>query len=204
MVLGIDVHDVWPILLAAAPLVGASFAGVNAYLNARNERRRSQPVVIAHEHRSALPDKDRPAEWVAEAWISNAGGGAAYNVRFGIEMNGYRLPFRADGTDGPAARQRVVASNERLPETVPSGAFTVFPIRIATTDIYALGKGADDARRWWCRYENAYGQTWETMNPHEAWGDMDIRRVRRPKRAEKREEKRRKQLRQTWERRLEG
>jgi len=53
----------------------------------------------------------------------------------------------------------------------------------------------DAGRIYWCRYENAIGQTWETRNPGDRSTDLIIRRVRFRRIQEWREARRRRKAR---------
>jgi hypothetical protein len=52
----------------------------------------------------------------------------------------------------------------------------------------------DDGRVYWCRYENAQGQTWETRNPADPTTDLRIRRIYRRDAREWFEERRERRL----------
>jgi hypothetical protein len=80
---------------AAIPGVAASAAVAAVAVNIRNERRRTQPIVVAHEWSSRrFAPSGSPAAWVVEAYITSEGAGTAFNVRFGVEFNGVRYPYR--------------------------------------------------------------------------------------------------------------
>lgn len=199
--LGIHIHvrHAWPVGLAAAPVVALLIGGAQAWLSARNERRRTQPVVICHERRSREFSAN-PGAWVAQVWLSNEGGGNAFNARLGIRMHGTRIPWRGhEGSPddfagirprlkGPPSRIRVIRSGERIPERSPNS----IALFMASIEVWAIAmprklcrrRGTiDDGRVYWCRYENAHGQTWETLNPADPTRDLRIRRVyfRRPR-----------------------
>jgi hypothetical protein len=61
---------------------------------------------------------------------------------------------------------------QRLPEGGAS-----FTIEVPW-ETFAIGPDTDRRRVYWCRYENAYGKTWETRNPVDRSSGLDIRRVR--------------------------
>ena len=78
------------------------------------ERKRSQPVVIAHEY-AGLQMGD--GHWAARVFLTTAGGGSAFNLRLGITMRGVRYAYRLEADDPLGGnRQRVVANGERLPD----------------------------------------------------------------------------------------
>src|SRR4051794_34706167 len=63
----------------------------------------------------------------------------------------------------------------------------------------------DSTAIYWCRYENARGQTWETTNPADQSTRLEITRVRRVKATEAREKEVRDRMRDSnWETRVLG
>jgi hypothetical protein len=95
-------------------------------------------------------------------------------VRFGIELGGVRWPRRYQGNDpGSGSRERVVRSGERVPD--PKHRFEVL---IPSLGRLGVAGQKDAERRYWCRYENLVGQTWETRNPADRSADLSIHRVR--------------------------
>jgi hypothetical protein len=171
----------------AGVLIAALAIAARFYETARTERRRTQPVVIVHERRGRLLDSsgfgsDRRA-WLATVWLENEGPGPAFNVRFGVEYDGIKVAHKMHEEDPDRGnRQRVLGAGKRLPPGTK-----VIPLRIASEAIWGVaarrvGKGRkgdmDQGRVYWCRYENAIGQTWETRNPGDRSADLQIRRVR--------------------------
>jgi len=146
--------------LAAVLVAGAGFA-FREYNAARIERKRSQPLVLAHEDSPLTFARSGPA-WEAHAHITNEGGGNAFNVRFGVQLRGVRFAFRLDNDDPPNGnRQRVVRAGESS---------AVMPIRLGSLDMWNVASLRQDGklhktRAYWARYENASGDTWETLNP---------------------------------------
>jgi hypothetical protein len=116
-----DVATVGAILLAAVPVGLLLVALVNAWISVANERKRSQPIVIAHERgREPWLSKDTGV-WIAAAlaYITNDGEGNAFNVRFGVELHGVRHPFRMEAADPTTGdRQRILRKGERVPPEV--------------------------------------------------------------------------------------
>lgn len=138
-----------------------------------NERRRTQPIVIAHEveRRSFSPDG---SGWRVLSRITNEGAGPAFNVRFGVSYFGVRFAYRLSGEDPTSgSRQRVVQPGCTIP---PSGAWS---IEVPSEELWA-GEGVPEKGEhfYWARYSNAQGKTWETRNPPDRTANLDIRRVR--------------------------
>ncbi|WP_445152519.1 hypothetical protein [Baekduia sp. Peel2402] len=168
----------------------------NLLLARANERRRNQPVVIAHEAGSGrrfAHSNDAGVAWVVDAYLTSEGGGPAFNVRFGVEFAGVRYPYRLDVNDPDSGNlQRVLRPGDQRPErgawSIPIP-FLSMPGRIGDARSADKPDTVDKQRVYWARYENAEGQTWETRNPGDRSTPLDIRRVRRPKRHERRERK---------------
>lgn len=161
--------------VAAAATAGLLLVSVwSLWITIRGERRRTQPLVVAHEAGERRYDTDSGHQrQVLDSYLTNDGGGPAFNVRFGVEYNGIRYPYKyAQEERGSGSRIRVVPVSGRL----PLGA-AVLMIGVPW-EPFALGRARDERRVYWCRYENAYGQTWETKNPVERTADLKIRRVR--------------------------
>ncbi len=192
---------------AVIPAVAASAAVAAVAVNIRNERRRTQPIVVAHEWSSRrFAPGGSPAAWVVESYLTSEGAGPAFNVRFGVEFNGVRYPYRLRPEDPDSgAVQRVMKAGERR----PPGETESWPILIDSLSLWGRAAESDqpgdlDAKRvYWARYENARGETWETINPGDRSARLDIRRVKRAKRQERREQQRRVEAAQhdrEWER----
>jgi hypothetical protein len=154
---------------------------------ARIERKRTQPIVIAHYKRPPRFDRDRRA-WLADAYLTNDGGGTAFNLRFGVEWGGVRYAFRlnpADPRTGNVQRVVRVGDGPRASILITSGEMWGHSARPRP------GSAMNEARMYWARYENAYGATWETRNPADRSARLDIRRVRLLRLREWREDRRR-------------
>jgi hypothetical protein len=148
------------------------FAAVNAGLSVSNERKRTQPVVMAHQegHRRFVEHSKHHA---VDTYITNEGTGTAFNVRFGVELHGVRLPYKHDPGDDPAGTvYRVLRAENRLP---PNGSW---PLEIEPLVLLSKIADADITRVFWARYENAQGKLWETRNPGDRSARLDIKRVR--------------------------
>jgi hypothetical protein len=98
---------------------------------------------------------DGDGTWSASTFLTNDGGGSAFNVRFGIKMRGVRYAYRLEGDDPLGGnRQSVVSAGERLP---PTGSFL---IRLTGWELFgAAARGQDGnlhtSAVYWCRYENS-------------------------------------------------
>ena len=104
---------------AAIPSIAASAAVAAVAANIRNERRRTQPIVIGHEKRSRqFAPSGSSAVWVVEAYVTSEGAGPAFNVRFGVEFNGVRYPYRLTTIQreaSSASSSRASADRRRRP-----------------------------------------------------------------------------------------
>jgi hypothetical protein len=157
--------------LAVASITGvATLAALGTFLLARaNERRRNQPIVIAHEAGSGrrfAHSSDTSVAWVMDAYLTSEGGGPAFNVRFGVQFAGVRYPYRLNVIDPDGGNlQRVLSPEERRPETgswsIPIP-FLSMPGRVRDTRNADKPDTVDKERVYWARHENAEGRTWET------------------------------------------
>jgi hypothetical protein len=176
--------------------IAAVIALVNVAVARANERRRSQPIVIAHEagEREFASSSSRAA-WVVNSYVTSEGPGPAFNVRFGVEFAGVRYPYRLTSEDPEAGSiQRVLRPGEQRP------AGGSWPILIDSLSMWGRAAQSDgdlDSKRvYWARYENAQGQTWESRNPGDRSAKLDIRCVRSPDRLELREQRDRREAQQ--------
>lgn len=165
--------------IAGITALAALIALGNVVVTLVNERRRSQPIIVAHEaQRRYLASSGTTAAWAVDAYVSSEGGGVAFNVRFGVEFAGIRYPYKLREDDPDAGNlQRVLRAGERRPET---GSWPILIPGLSMGGHAGQPDSGLDARRlYWARYENAQGQTWETRNPADRSARIHIRRVRR-------------------------
>lgn len=173
-------------------------AGISAWISVANERKRTQPVVIASEARPRhFSDNPLVSAWVVDSYLTNEGGGPAFNLRYGVQFHGVRYPYKLRGSDPETGNvQRVLRPEERRP------AEGSWPILIDSTSIWSGEGDPDPGRIYWARYENAQGKVWETRNPGDRSARLDIRRVRSIRLAEWRERRKRTKARERgaeWE-----
>jgi len=179
------------VVVGAVVLLGVVVAIFNVWTSFIQERRRTQPIVISHErHGRRLTDKSD--YFGVGGYLTNEGGGPAFNVRFGVEFGGVRYPQKMYPNDPDAGNvQRVLRPGERRPSP-PNGPDSWLILIPALALIGTSGGGElDSGRVYWARYENARGQTWETHNPWDRSARLHIRRVRGVRWREGREQRRR-------------
>jgi hypothetical protein len=159
-------------------------AAVNVWLSITNERTRTQPIVMAHEvgSRHLAHDLGRfgsPAGagyFVVDIRLTNHGEGTAFNVRFGVEFHGVRIPYKHEPNHHHAGSvYRVLGAGERLP-LGPEGA--TWPLKVDALILMSKRSGPDPTRVFWARYENAQGKVWETRNPGDPSKQLGIKRIR--------------------------
>ena len=129
-------------------------------------RAQVQPVIFTHAHgapiRGPNEDHDLAEDEVAfEYYLSNEGTGPALNIKHGVEVAGVDYPF-AGGMEFRAARP-----GEFLPGLDP-GATQPIPSRFirVVLRVEALSVGWERiARTYWARFENVFGDQFETRNP---------------------------------------
>lgn len=166
-------------------LSGVLVAAWSAWISVSNERKRTQPVVVAHEEHGRT-FAENAAYFAVAGYITNEASGHAFNVRFGVELDGVRYPQRLSVEDPDSGNiQRILRPGERRP-TAGS-----WPILIPQLSLLAGQGDPDPGRVYWARYENTRNQTWETRNPWDRSARLDIRRVRWVRLREWKEQRRR-------------
>ncbi len=163
------------LLAIVIPASMLALAVFKLMLDAKTERERTQPIVIAHEMSARhFSTGSLDTGWEVDVYLTSDGERPAFNVTFGVEYGGVRIPFMMKTEDVKANRQRVIRPGDRLPD---SGSWT---LRIDSLTMYGIAgkKDLDSNCIYWCQYENSAGKTYETRNPGERTGDLDIQRVR--------------------------
>jgi hypothetical protein len=191
VVIALTASDRIQLAIAAITALATLIALGNVAVTFLSERRRGQPIVIAHEAGARRFASDsEPTWWAVDAYLTSEGAGPAFNVRFGVEFAGVRYPYRLTNDDPePGNIQRVLRSGERRPDP---GSWAILIDSLSMWGRTAEAEGDLDAKRvYWARYENAQGQTWETRNPGDRSARLDIRRIRYPAAVEFNEKKRR-------------
>ena len=186
-----------PVPLATVVLRGLYFV-IREARTTTLERRRTQPIVIAHEENGPSFGS---GVWSAELCLTSDGASAAFNLRFGIELRGIRFAYMLDPADHPRGNpEAVLAAGSRLPRL--KGKF--LQVRISSAQLWEVAATRQDgklyeSRAYWCRYRNALGQTWETRNPWSRSDKMTIRRIRWVGLHERLEARRRARASRAWE-----
>lgn len=174
------------IKLSDAAAIGAVLAGVGAcvfgivqaWIAITAERKRTQPIVIAEgdpEEHKVGDDK-----WLRTIRVRNEGSGPAFNVRFGVRP-GRRQSYAYHSGDADPPGGSVIRVL-RPGETWPREAKAACPVLLIRADDHAAPV-EDRTLAYWCRYDNAVGNTWETHNPADHSSKLVIRRVRWRRRA---------------------
>jgi hypothetical protein len=184
MPLALTLGGTLSVVLAAVAVLAFVLSAWQLRLAILNQLRSAQPVVIVHESSREI-DADGYMEF--RVHLENRGAHSAFNVRFGVELGGTRYAYGGDAASR-GARQSV-GPGELLP-----GPQQVFRLR-ASWAPYALARveGIDSKPVFWARYENPFGEVWETRNPADPYGDLKIKRLRRwqARRQERREHEQR-------------
>src|ERR1700733_2052808 len=157
-------------------------AAVNVWLSITNERKRTQTVVMAHEvgsrhlaHDLRFGSPTGEGYFVVDLRLTNHGEGTAFNVRFGVEFQGVRVPYKHEPSHHHAGSvYRVLGAGERLP--LAEG--TSWPLRVDALILMSKRSSPDPTRVFWARYENAQGKVWETRNPGDPSKLLGIKRIR--------------------------
>jgi hypothetical protein len=154
-------------IAAVAAAISTCIAAWQGVLMKRSERNRTQPIVVAYERGDPLREGGNVVLLVS---LANEGAGPAFNVRFGILLDGAERPYtpRPAGAQGPGDVPRALGPGRTLPDAGDA-------YRLVVTDIAGAAVGGLESRVYWCRYENAFGDSWETRN---AWRPEEELRIR--------------------------
>lgn len=184
-------EDLGKLAVASVPVAALGIALFNAWLAARADRRRNQPVVICHSNGGGLRFAAGTG-FETLVTVENAGGGPAFDVRFGVALGGFWFPYRGDAnTTGPPHRFRVIPPGATKPDPDPDNLYRrpVAQIRVdAAVLLTAVREGSKELEGsavYWAWFKNSYGQTWEVLNPTAATSDLAIKRVRFPRTRER-------------------
>ncbi|HTZ86500.1 MAG TPA: hypothetical protein VMB05_07515 [Solirubrobacteraceae bacterium] len=126
-------------------------------------RAQNQPIVFAHIYGPTVkgPDEEdnlAPDEIGFRYRLINEGTGVALNIRHGVELCGIVHEY------GDGMEVRSMRPSEELPgrERVMAPAFTV-----AFREDELPAEWAKEARAYWVSFENVFGETFKTANPHD-------------------------------------
>lgn len=143
----------------------AAVAGI-ATETRRAARAQLQPIVFAHALAShALGPDDNldisEGQIAFPYYLANEGTGIALNIRHGVEIDGIEYPF------GEGLLMRVLRPGEEVPLRDPITAKLVQLRPFATVmNKSELPPGWPNvARVYWTRFENVFGERFETRNP---------------------------------------
>jgi hypothetical protein len=155
-------------IAAIAAAISASIAAWQGVLMKRSERNRTQPIVVAYERGSRAGESGEHVFLVA---LANEGAGPAFNVRFGVALDGIEATYTPHpaGSEGAGDVPRALGPGRTLPDR--DLAYTVVLSDVARADVVL------ENRVYWCRYENAFGDSWETRNAWRAEEELHIRAI---------------------------
>jgi hypothetical protein len=141
-------------------------------------RAQLQPIVFAHAHGAARrgpnDELDLSEGRVAfPYYLSNEGTGPALNIKHGVEVGGIDYPF------GGGMEFRTARAGEFLPP-LDEGTTQPVPSRSLTVDVadHELPEGWRTlTHSYWARYENVFGEKFETRNPNDPRQSAVFRRI---------------------------
>jgi hypothetical protein len=165
------VDDAAFLTAAAAAVAAALSAGVAAWqglLMKRSERNRTQPIVVVYERAEPNASADGSTQFAVS--MANEGAGPAFNVRFGVSIGRSEALYTPQpaGAQGAGDVPRALGPGRTLPE---GGSTYLLTVPYAPDSL--------DDRVYWCRYENAFGDTWETRNAWRPERELEIAAVGR-------------------------
>jgi hypothetical protein len=161
------------VIAVVAAIAAALSTGIGAWqgvLMKRSERNRTQPIVVVYERSDP---KQSDGNLVFFVSVANEGAGPAFNIRFGVAVGSEESAYdpRPAGAHGAGDVPRALGPGRTLPEE--EGSYS-----LALPENAGGGRGAAlEDRVYWCRYENSFGDVWETRNAWRAKEDLEIRAV---------------------------
>jgi hypothetical protein len=158
------------VIAAVAAAISACIAAWQGVLMKQSERKRTQPIVVAYE-RSAPEFEDGNVVFAAS--LANEGAGPAFNVRLGLRFGATEQPYtpRAAGPQGPGDVPRALGPGRTLPDGGGTYRLVVPIAGIPELERQLAG------RVYWCRYENAFGDSWQTENAWQPEEELHIRAI---------------------------
>lgn len=136
------------------------------------------PLVYAHEWKGPVWD-DEARGFEMRYYLSNEGLGPALNVEHGVQVGTREFVFGHGGS----YMFRSVQPGEFLPPLDPTLPDPVPPLHISRFvsrgDYYATGEAGPHQRPseiiYFCRYENLFGDRWETRNSNDPTKPAEVR-----------------------------
>jgi hypothetical protein len=142
---------------------------VLAYVTHRIEGRRARPVVVCHE------DQKRDLHGVALVHLTNESAASAFNIRFGITMEGVHIGWKHSESDPDLSRLNVLRPGDREPPPSESHRI-VIPEEVAIWS--RTDRDPDEGRSYWAYYQSPGGDWWYTSNPVDRSADLMVKRIR--------------------------
>lgn len=154
------------VIAAVAAAASTTIAAWQGLLLKRSEQNRTQPIVVAYER--GEPRQEGP-DLVFAVSLANEGAGPAFNVHFGIRLDESEHSYkpRPAGSGGAGDVPRAFGPGRTLPDGADHYSLVVPAIATAPTAL--------ERRVYWCRYTNAFGDSWETQNAWRPEEELHIR-----------------------------
>jgi hypothetical protein len=135
-------------------------------------RAQNQPIVFAHTYGGAIkgPAEEAgvgPGEVGFRYRLINEGTGVALNIRHGVELCGI---VREHG-DGMEVRSM------RPAQELPKGRTTALAFTVVFREDELPQGWAKEALAYWVGFENVFGETFKTANPHDSHQSAAFMRV---------------------------
>lgn len=155
---------------AAAALAAAASAAVAAWQGVLMKQRAQPHAADRRRIPAGRPRASSNGETRLAVSLANEGAGPAFNVRFGARVAKTEAMYspRPAGAHGAGDVPRALGPGRTLPESGGTYQLTLVadPERLAD-------------RVYWCRYENAFGDSWETRNAWRPDRELEIVALKR-------------------------
>lgn len=136
-------------------------------------RAQNQPIVFAHTYGGGIKGPDEGADLGAgevgfQYTLVNEGTGVALNIRHGVELCGI-LREHGDGMEVRSMRPA-----EKLPVARP---VTALAFMVVFREDELPTGWPKEARAYWATFENVFGESFKTANPHDPHQSAAFMRV---------------------------
>ena len=131
-------------------------------------RAQLQPIVFAHATQAWVRGPEDPLQLDLSAeqigfpyYLANEGSGIALNIRHGVEIDGKDEEF------GEGMEFRVLRPGETAPilDATTGRLLQIRPLAVVKAEHELRSGWETRPRRYWARFENVFGERFETRNP---------------------------------------
>ena len=154
-------------------VVGVVGLGVGLW-RYRIDQRRARPIVICHEEQKRTIDFASSRNfWMAEVSLTNESSASAFNIRFGINIDGNLVHWKHNPDDKDPSRLNVMRPGKRHSDDEGGVMKLVIPDQL----VWGVEGDPEEGRAYWAYYQGPAGDWWFTSNPSARSDDLQIERI---------------------------